>query len=90
MAAREVTIRNELGMHARAASRLVDCANRYKSSVLVSSRDRTVNGKSIMGVLMLSAARGASIRIETSGSDAEAALQALCKLVEAGFGEVPV
>jgi len=87
MPVREVTVCNELGMHARAASRLVDCANRYDSDVSVSYRGKTVNGKSIMGVLMLAAACGATIRLETLGNDDEIALQALCELVESGFGE---
>ena len=88
MPAREVTIRNELGMHARAASRLVDCANRFNAEVRVSYRDKTVNGKSIMGVLMLAAACGATIRLETEGGDADIALQALSELVDDGFGEL--
>lgn len=88
MPSRDVTIRNELGMHARAASRLVDHANRFDSEVRVSYRGKTVNGKSIMGVLMLAAACGATIRLETVGEDGEVALQALCELVESGFGEI--
>ena len=89
MPTREVTICNELGMHARAASRLVDSANRFSASISVSYRDKTVNGKSIMGVLMLAAACGATIQVEASGPDEDAALQSLCELVESGFGELP-
>ncbi len=88
MPERDVTICNDLGMHARAASRLVECANRFESEVSVSYRGRTVNGKSIMGVLMLAAACGATIHLEASGSDEDVALQALCELVESGFGEI--
>lgn len=88
MPSREVTICNELGMHARAASRLVDCANRFDASISVSYNGKTVNGKSIMGVLMLAAARGAVIRLDTSGPEAEPALEALAGLVEDGFGEL--
>jgi len=86
---RDLTVCNELGMHARAASRLVDCANRFSADVSISYRGKTVNGKSIMGVLMLAAAYGAIIRLESSGSDEEPALQALSELVESGFGELP-
>lgn len=84
---REVTICNDLGMHARAAAKLVDCANRYKSQLHLEHRERRVNGKSIMGVLMLAAAKGASVTVLAEGPDAEAALAAVCALVEDGFGE---
>lgn len=86
---RDVTICNELGLHARAAARLVDCANHFQAEVEVSYRDRTVNGKSIMGVLMLAAARGATIRLHAQGEDEDEALQELAALVEDGFGELP-
>lgn len=89
MPTRDITICNELGMHARAASRLVDTANRFSSEVRISYRGKTVNGKSIMGVLMLAATCGAVIQLETAGKDASVALQALCELVESGFGELP-
>ena len=88
MPVRDVTICNDLGMHARAASRLVDCANRFNAAVNVSYRGKTVSGKSIMGVLMLAAACGATIRLEIEGDDEEIAMQAICELVEAGFGEL--
>jgi phosphocarrier protein len=87
MIRREVTICNELGLHARAASRLVDCANRFNSHIEVSYRERTINGKSIMGVLMLAAACGATICLQAEGADQEQALEALVALVEDGFGE---
>lgn len=83
-----VTIPNELGLHARAAARLVERANGFESEVRLSCRDRTVNGKSIMGVLMLAAARGAELLIATDGPDADAALASLRALVEEGFGEL--
>jgi phosphocarrier protein len=83
-----VTIPNELGLHARAAARLVERANGFESDVQVSYRERTVNGKSIMGVLMLAAARGAELLIATNGPDEEAALASLQALVEDGFGEL--
>lgn len=84
-----MTICNELGLHARAASKLVDCANRFRADIEVCYRERTVNGKSIMGVLMLAAACGATIRLIARGQDEEQALQALAALVEDGFGEQP-
>lgn len=88
MARRVVRICNELGLHARAAARLVECANRYQARVTVTRDERTVNGKSIMGVLMLAAARGAEVTIATEGQDAAQALEAVCGLVEDGFGEL--
>lgn len=87
MPVRDVTVCNELGLHARAAAKLVDCANRYSASVELSHAGRTVNGKSIMGVLMLAAACGVTLTIATEGDDAEEALDALAALVDDGFGE---
>lgn len=83
-----VTIPNELGLHARAAARLVERANGFESEVRLSHRDRTVNGKSIMGVLMLAAARGAELTIETTGPDEDEALDGVMSLVKDGFGEL--
>ena len=88
MERRAVRICNELGLHARAAARLVETANRFQSQVSVTHGERTVNGKSIMGVLMLAAARGAEVTIGADGRDAPQALDALCALVEDGFGEL--
>ena len=88
MPARDLVICNELGMHARAAARLVECANRFASEVRVSKGERTVNGKSIMGVLMLAAAFGSTITLEIRGDDQDAAMEALVELVESGFGEL--
>jgi phosphocarrier protein len=84
---RTFTIVNSLGLHARAAAQLVQCANRYRAEVHVEKDGMEVNGKSIMGVLTLAAAKGALITISVEGDDAETALGALAKLVEAGFGE---
>ena len=83
-----VTIPNELGLHARAAARLVERANGFESDVRLSHRDKTVNGKSIMGVLMLAAAKGAELIVETSGPDEDEALSGVLALVEDGFGEM--
>jgi phosphocarrier protein len=82
-----VTVVNRLGLHARAAARFVHLAARYSSQVRVSRGSRTVDGKNIMGILLLAAAHGSSIGITAEGPDAEAAVQALAALVESGFGE---
>jgi len=79
---------NDLGLHARAAARLVERANGFESEVRVSCRDKTVNGKSIMGVLMLAAAKGAELTVETEGPDADAALAGVMQLIRDGFGEM--
>jgi phosphocarrier protein len=87
MPRRQVTIRNELGLHARAATRLVECANRFHSEVWLSSERRRVDGKSILGLLTLAAGPGMQVEIETRGADAREALNALHKLIASGFGE---
>jgi phosphocarrier protein len=83
-----VTIVNELGMHARAATRFVQLANKHQSEVEVEKDGQWVNGKSIMGVLMLVASKGSQIRIRATGPDAPGAVRALVELVEGGFGEM--
>jgi phosphocarrier protein len=80
-------IRNELGMHARAATRFVQTANRFRSEVDVEKDGQTVNGKSIMGVLMLVASQGTKILVRARGADAPAALAALAELITNKFGE---
>ena len=80
-------ITNRLGMHARAATKFVQTAQRFACDVEVEKDGQTVNGKSIMGLLMLVAAQGTSIRICTRGADARLALEALGKLIENKFGE---
>ncbi|AGA34289.1 Phosphocarrier protein, nitrogen regulation associated [Thioalkalivibrio nitratireducens DSM 14787] len=88
MPQRAVPIVNRLGMHARAAAKFVGLASRYDADVFVSRNGREVNGKSIMGVMMLAAAQGSEIEIRTGGaSDAEEALDALSELVANRFGE---
>jgi len=84
---RSFLIVNTLGLHARAAAQLVQTANRFQSEVLVERDGQSVNGKSIMGVLMLAAAKGSEIQVVCEGPDAEPALAALARLIEAGFGE---
>ena len=89
MSEAQLVIRNQLGLHARACALFVKTASRYKSHVWVSRDDLEVNGKSIMGVMMLAAEEGAVIRVRTDGSDAEAALAALKELVDGKFGGEP-
>jgi phosphocarrier protein HPr len=85
----EVTLEivNELGLHARAATKFVQLAAKYNADVDVVKDDQTVNGKSIMGILMLVAAKGTTITIRTRGVQASEALNALADLVRGGFGE---
>jgi phosphocarrier protein HPr len=83
----EVTIVNELGMHARAATKFVQMAAKFPADVLVEKDGQEVNGKSIMGVLMLVASKGSRIRIRTRGLQAEEAARALAQLVRDRFGE---
>lgn len=78
---------NDLGLHARAASRFVQVANTFKSDVQVEKDGQTVNGKSIMGVLMLVAAKGTTILIRAKGQRCEEAVTALVALVDEKFGE---
>jgi phosphocarrier protein HPr len=89
MVSRTVTVRNQLGMHARAAARFVHTAGAFEARVRVGRGNRVMDGKSIMGVLLLAAARGSEIVISADGADEAAALEALCQLVESGFGEEP-
>jgi len=84
---KQFVIKNELGLHARAAAAFVKIANRYRSEIFVSKESLKVNGKSIMGVLMLAAGKGMSIVIEANGDDSTEALEALGKLIEERFGE---
>ena len=87
MAEREIEITNKLGLHARASAKLTQTAGQFQSEVWLSRNGRRVNGKSIMGVMMLAAARGSTIKLETQGPDADQALAALVALVEDKFGE---
>jgi len=78
---------NDLGLHARAATKFVQLANKYRCDIDVEKDDQRVNGKSIMGVLMLVASKGTRIQVTTRGEDAVACLEALRALVESRFGE---
>ena len=87
MARVEVEIVNKLGLHARASAKLTQVASGYKCELWLTRNGRRVNAKSIMGVMMLAAGKGASIIIEADGDDAEAALAALQKLIADRFDE---
>lgn len=84
---RTFVIVNQLGLHARAAAQLVQIANRHRSDVHIDKDGMTVNGKSIMGVLTLAAAKGSTIKVSCDGEDAEHAMAELAKVIENGFGE---
>ena len=81
------TIRNRLGLHARAAALLVKTANRFASEVIIEKDGLEVNGKSIMGILMLAASKGSKITLKVNGKDSAQAIQALGRLFEDKFGE---
>jgi phosphocarrier protein HPr len=87
MVTREVTIVNRLGLHARAAARFVRLASQHAATVRVARCARELDGKSILGLLLLGAARGSTIVIRADGTDAEQAVDALATLVAEGFGE---
>ena len=87
MAERSVQIVNKHGLHARPAAEMVKAASRFKCDITISRDDLEVNGKSIMGVMMLAAEYGASITLKATGTDAEEALDALATLVASRFGE---
>jgi len=81
------TIKNRLGLHARAAALLVKTANHFVSEVTIEKDGLEVNGKSIMGILMLAASKGSKITLKVEGKDALQAIQTLGKLIESKFGE---
>ena len=87
MLQREVEIVNRLGLHARASAKLTQVATQFQSDVWVSRNGRRVNAKSIMGVMMLAAAQGSRIVLETSGPDEGQAMEAVAKLISARFDE---
>lgn len=87
MAERSVQIVNKHGLHARPAAEMVKAASKFKADITISRDDLEVNGKSIMGVMMLAAEYGATITLKASGPDADDALDALSTLVASRFGE---
>ncbi|MBK7538256.1 MAG: HPr family phosphocarrier protein [Myxococcales bacterium] len=84
---RTITIQNELGMHARAATKFVQLAGKFGCEVIISKDGHEVNGKSIMGVLMLVASKGSQVMLRARGDRAAEAVVALAKLIEDKFGE---
>ena len=87
MLRKKLIISNKLGLHARAAAKLVHLASRYGSNIEVVKNDQHVNGKSIMGVMMLAASKGTEIELVVSGEDEAAAMEALENLIQGRFGE---
>ena len=87
MTTRSVTVVNQLGLHARAAARFVHLATRFQSQIRIGHGARIMDGKSIMGILLLAAARGTVITLTATGPDEQAAVDALEHLVQSGFGE---
>lgn len=87
MTSQTVVVSNQLGLHARAAARFVQTAGRFTAHIRVARDTRVMDGKSIMGILLLAAARGTTLTISADGPDEAAALAALVALVESGFGE---
>jgi phosphocarrier protein HPr len=84
---RTVTVTNPLGLHARAAAKFVSVAARFQSHIRVARDARVMDGKSIMGILLLAASRGSALVISADGQDEADAVDALSQLVESGFGE---
>ena len=87
MLQQEAMIINKLGLHARASAKFTQLASAFKCDVMLSRNQRRVNAKSIMGVMMLAAAKGTNIVIETSGEDESFAMQAILNLINDRFGE---
>lgn len=87
MLKQEITIINKLGLHARAAAKFVNLASQFESEIMLERNGRRVNGKSIMGVMMLAASRGTTLELSASGNDEEQAVQRLEELVMDRFGE---
>ena len=87
MISKNITIINKLGLHARAASKLVSCASRFESEVFLARQGNRVNAKSIMGVMMLAASKGVELELEIEGSDEQACHDAIVDLINDRFGE---
>ena len=84
---RDFHIINKRGLHARAAARFVQCAERFDATITVAKDQSSVDGSSIMGLMMLAAGPGTTVRVSATGSDAEAAIAAIAELIEQRFGE---
>lgn len=87
LAEKTMKIQNELGLHARAATKLVQLATKYPCEVTVTKDGHEVNGKSIMGVLMLVASKGSTVTLRATGEQAQSCIDALAKLIDDKFGE---
>ena len=87
MIKQNITIINKLGLHARAASKLVNCATQFESEVFIGRNGNRINAKSIMGVMMLAASKGVELELEVDGGDEQACHQALVELIGNRFGE---
>ena len=87
MISENVTIVNKLGLHARAASKLVNCASQFESDVFISKKGNRVNAKSIMGVMMLAASKGVELELEIEGRDEQQCRDAIVALINDRFGE---
>jgi len=83
----DITVSNQLGLHARAAAKLTQLASRFASDIFIARDNRRVNAKSIMGVMMLAAGQGVTVRLDATGSDADAALAEIAALFADKFGE---
>lgn len=87
MTTRSVTVVNQLGVHARAAAKFVHVASRFDARIRIAKDGRDMDGKSILGILLLAAARGTTVTITADGRDEQDAIDALSALIESGFGE---
>ena len=88
MISKDIEIKNKLGLHARAAAKLVHCAARFKCDIKIRKGDEEVDGKSILGILLLAAGRGSVITVKADGEDEQQAVEAIEKLIDAKFDEV--
>jgi phosphocarrier protein HPr len=84
---KKAVIQNELGLHARAATKLVQLASKFPCEITITKDGNEVNGKSIMGVLMLVASKGSTVTLRAKGDKASEAIDALCRLIDDKFGE---
>ena len=87
MISENITIINKLGLHARAASKLVSCASQFESDVFITRKGNRVNAKSIMGVMMLAASKGVELELEVDGNDEQSCRDAIVDLINSRFGE---
>ena len=87
MVSRAVTVENRLGLHARAAARFVHLASNFHAQIRVTRGAQTMDGKSIMGILLLAAAAGTVLTVSADGHDEQAAIDTLCGFIQTGFGE---